>query len=199
MDITVDNYESFFGFGQPNELERPENPIIFDSDGEITDDLLGEGSNNFILGFAGIRSIEFDATEDQAWARSAWAVLNGELATANASFRHVFVHELGHLLGLDHSQGLPENFRENLNVCPGGAPCGFAVPLMHPIRPTRAPEGPIEDDIAWVSWMYPESDFGIDDVSLMAVWLSVRLPVTKVSKADIENLPFAGNSSSEED
>jgi hypothetical protein len=66
MDITVDNYESFFGFGQPNELERPENPIIFDNDGQITDDLLGQGSSNFVLGFAGIRSIEFDEAEEQA-------------------------------------------------------------------------------------------------------------------------------------
>ena len=50
MDITAENYRSFFGIGQQNELQRPENPIIFDSDGGITDDLLGEGSNAFILG-----------------------------------------------------------------------------------------------------------------------------------------------------
>jgi hypothetical protein len=37
---------------------------------------------------------------------------------------------------------------------------------------------------------YPDSNYGIDDVSLMAVWLSVRLPVEKVSKNEIHNLPF---------
>jgi len=35
----------------------------------------------------------------------------------------------------------------------------------------------------------PDCDNGIDDVSLMVVWLSLRLPVEKVSKADIVNLP----------
>ncbi len=36
----------------------------------------------------------------------------------------------------------------------------------------------------------PESEYGIDDVSLMAVWLSLRLPVDKVSKEEIANLPI---------
>jgi len=36
----------------------------------------------------------------------------------------------------------------------------------------------------------PESPYGIDDVSLMAVWLSLRLPVNKVSKDMLNELPF---------
>lgn len=46
---------------------------------------------------------------------------------------------------------------------------------------------------------YPDSQFGIDDVSLMAVWLSLRLPVEKVSKENIVNLPVDNGSSSKED
>jgi hypothetical protein len=45
---------------------------------------------------------------------------------------------------------------------------------------------------------YPDSDYGIDDVSLMAVWLSLRLPVEKISKANIAELPFDFGSPSEE-
>ena len=35
-----------------------------------------------------------------------------------------------------------------------------------------------------------DSDYSIDDVSLMAVWLSVRLPIEKVSMDKIVELPF---------
>ena len=45
----------------------------------------------------------------------------------------------------------------------------------------------IYDDFAKI---YPESDYGIDDVSLMAVWLSLRLPVNKVSKDTLIELPL---------
>ena len=43
-----------------------------------------------------------------------------------------------------------------------------------------------------------ESDYGIDDVSLMAVWLSLRLPIEKVSKENILDLPYKYGSSPEE-
>lgn len=46
---------------------------------------------------------------------------------------------------------------------------------------------------------YPESEYGIDDVSLMAVWLSLRLPVEKVSKDDIINLPLDYGKEQEEE
>ena len=44
-----------------------------------------------------------------------------------------------------------------------------------------------------------ESEYGIDDVSLMAVWISMRLPVEKASKENITNFPIDyGNDSEEE-
>jgi len=45
----------------------------------------------------------------------------------------------------------------------------------------------------------PESPYGIDDVSLMAVWLSLRLPVNKVSKDMLNELPFIPVEDVEED
>jgi hypothetical protein len=44
---------------------------------------------------------------------------------------------------------------------------------------------------------YPDSDYGIDDVSLMAVWLSLRLPVEKVSKDALSELPFTSDNNDE--
>lgn len=46
---------------------------------------------------------------------------------------------------------------------------------------------------------YPESEFGIDDVSLMAIWLSLRLPIEKVSKEEMVELPFDFGSHPEEE
>jgi hypothetical protein len=46
---------------------------------------------------------------------------------------------------------------------------------------------------------YQDSEYGIDDVSLMAVWLALRLPVEKVSKDHIAELPFNLGSQSEEE
>jgi len=45
---------------------------------------------------------------------------------------------------------------------------------------------------------YPDSDYGIDDVSLMAVWLSLRLPVDKVGKDALNELPFISDNNVEE-
>ena len=44
-----------------------------------------------------------------------------------------------------------------------------------------------------------DSEYSIDDVSLMAVWLSVRLPIEKVSLDKIAELPFDLGSPSEEE
>lgn len=76
---------------------------------------------------------------------------------------------------------------------------GFGWKLLPPEADrTRFPgfmtEWPEEDDYEVIyenfTESYPDSDYGIDDVSLMAVWLSLRLPVDKVSKDIIEDLPI---------
>lgn len=46
---------------------------------------------------------------------------------------------------------------------------------------------------------YPEGEYSIDEVSLMAVWLSLRLPVEKVSKEKMADLPFDFEQPSEEE
>ena len=45
---------------------------------------------------------------------------------------------------------------------------------------------------------YPDSNYGIDDVSLMAVWLSLRLPVDKVGKDTLNELPLISDNNVEE-
>ena len=71
---------------------------------------------------------------------------------------------------------------------------------------TRMPgfltQWPEEDDYEKIyddfTKIYPKSDYGIDDVSLMAVWLSLRLPVDKVGKDALNELPLISDEHVEE-
>lgn len=150
-DISAENYRQFFGIAPygPSQV-RTENPIIFDADGGIIDSFFGSGSSSYVLGFAGIRFIS--GTRYQ----SGWAVMNGTRVTGttlNTAFRQTVLHEMGHFLGLDHTQGKIENYNQR-------ASWGRHVPVMFPIGgDTRLPQDPIADDIAWLSWLYPTPDF----------------------------------------
>ncbi len=90
--------------------EDATSPIVFDSDGTITDALFGAGASNSILGFAGPECGTFAPPV----ITEASAVLNGKfldgIATAANpevsldTFAGVLVHEFGHYVNLDHSQ-----------------------------------------------------------------------------------------------
>ncbi|MDA2926236.1 matrixin family metalloprotease [Acidobacteria bacterium AH-259-G07] len=140
MDLTGDSmdagyYKTFFE-GQ----KRTENPVVFDSDGSIIDDVLGDGSKDSVLGFAGIRFIDPDTLEFE----SAWVVLNGLKASQFGDFPKAVAHEIGHFIGLDHTQ-IKTRFE--------------FTPLMYPFVLPGGPDKPLRDDTAWVSWLYPEADF----------------------------------------
>ena len=138
------NYLAFF-----NGQMRPENPIVFDNDGSIIEDVFGVGSNNTVLGFVGVRFVDAETGDFQ----SAWAVLNGVKANTVGSFPQVVTHEIGHLIGLDHTQ-------VNANVAFSGpfTETQF-VPLMFPFLISGSSGEPLRDDVAWVSWLYPEDNF----------------------------------------
>ncbi len=82
--------------------QRNMNPIVFDDDGSIIGALFGKGAENDILGFSGMT--RYSGNEILA----AQAVFNGLAARslelgAEAVYSTV-LHELGHFIGLDHSQ-----------------------------------------------------------------------------------------------
>ena len=138
VDVDVDNFESFF------DVPQTAVSIIFDANGTITDDLLGAGSSNSILGFAA------PLFPVDGFYTSGIAVLNG-LKAERPSLGQTVTHELGHLIGLDHSL-----VNQHIVTVEGGR----FLPLMYPFSLRGQPADPRKDDIAWVSWLYPTPNFG---------------------------------------
>jgi len=142
VDVDVTNYETYI---DSKRLEG--NVIVFDSDGSITDDVFGEGSDD-ILGFASaVRANAFTDRYDFAF-----AVLSGPNSNDTA-FQGTMIHEFGHLIGLDHTQAGHEKAMNGITAD------NTNIPIMYPFRFPFAPNVLRPDDIAWISWLYPTPDF----------------------------------------
>lgn len=153
LDVTAENYTLF-----RNVLADSFHPIIFDTDGSITDTVLGVGASNFTAGFAGpMWAVSPDAIADGR-ILDATAILNGKILDGSQSrldeFKAIMLHEFGHFLGLGHSQlNLGAAFdRESI----------FAnndeVPIMFPISlPRTGPLALTTDDKSQISVQYPNA------------------------------------------
>jgi hypothetical protein len=134
-------------------------PIIFDVDGSITDDVMGVGANNSVLGFAGpecASSSSATITEGSAVLNGRW--LDGVSTSGNremslASFNGVFIHEFGHYLDLDHSQ---VNLLEGFD---GASANDAAIATMFPFLVSAQQSTLHVDDQVAVSMLYPEPSF----------------------------------------
>ena len=138
VDVTTANYLTYIGgstFGDGL------NPVVYDTNGSITDLLLGVGAKNSVLGFAG--SAYFLAPTCQY--AEGRAVINGFISVSDTTMSVVLAHEIGHLIGLDHTQ---------LDSVQGLFPSNY--PLMYPIA-YRATASLHDDDIAAVSALYPDA------------------------------------------
>jgi hypothetical protein len=139
-------------------------PIMFDANGRLFDQLFGTDSG--IIGLAG--PCDWDnfgiLLSALAFLNGAWIdgnVANGELT--DAQFDEAFVHEFGHLLGLDHSQISVEVLTQPPDHCDRDllAPLPIMFPFAHcQARPDAGLPMLSEDDQAWISKLYPES---VDD------------------------------------
>ncbi len=138
-----------------------QSPIVYDADGSIFTALGFDVTS--VIGFAG--PCAANATNIVA-ARAAMNGLfqdgidncpipctNAELT--QAQFDAAFIHEFGHFSVLDHSQ-------INLN-CLNAFPCGAddeaGLPTMFPILIFDSQGTLSDDDIAWISRLYPSGTF----------------------------------------
>ncbi len=100
-DIDDTNYFDLIPDGSQNHPSSSDNlnPMIYDDDGQIVDDIFGIGASNDIAGFAA--SVYF-VGDDKF--QEGYAVLNGKLPLSDSDIISLVTHEIGHFFGLDHSQ-----------------------------------------------------------------------------------------------
>ena len=136
VDVTTANLATY------NSTSDGLNPVIYDTDGSIIDFFFGDGAKNSTVGFAG-SSFFLSPTCRYTEGR---AVVSGFLNNSDTTLSIVIAHEIGHLIGMDHSQ---------LNAIQGIALSGNR-PLMYPIA-SRNTMTLHEDDEAAVSALYPDA------------------------------------------
>jgi hypothetical protein len=160
-DVTAANILTFYNaIVGCSDASQPTLSMLYDVDGSLIT-ALGQDKNS-VLGLSGPLCIDTTTGE---YLRG-WTILNGSFidgkpqsSTHNtvtlAEFKGAFVHEFGHVLGLDHSQ-------INLN-CYTGTSCTTedlaGIPVMFPILLDNATSTLKRDDISAISTIYPNSSF----------------------------------------
>jgi hypothetical protein len=174
-DTNAGNYKQFIGTPISNCYDNDPNtvcytPIIFDEDGKVLDSMFGECSRFSMLGFAGFQD-NTDASGDPARTvlKKGQAIFSGAcIAPAltqdgcspcirvidDTEIRTIMIHEIGHLLGMDHSQINPQVYDDcNTHGCSSGDKEG--LPTMFPVLTKGANMETLhDDDIAYFLRLY---------------------------------------------
>jgi hypothetical protein len=134
-----------------------QSPIVYDANGSMFEEL---GLDPGVIGFAGPC-----AANGAGNIVSGRAAMNGTFQDGvdNATnfeldedeFDAAFIHEFGHFSGLDHSQ---INLNCLLQGCVGANLEG--LPTMFPFLMSDEQRTLSTDDVAWISWLYPQSGAG---------------------------------------
>ncbi|PCJ89236.1 MAG: hypothetical protein COA54_00425 [Thiotrichaceae bacterium] len=157
VDIDIDNFLFFLPDpnGSESKADDGRNPTVYDDDGKIIDAFFGDLASDSTIGFA---ASFFSANGD--FFIEGYAVINGkDLGLTSTEFKLLVAHEIGHLIGMDHSQANIDN-----NETDFGSPfiCSTdsldSYPVMYPFV-CRDEETLHADDISAISALYPAANF----------------------------------------
>lgn len=140
-------------------------PILFDHDGSMTDAIQGSGASESILGFAGPRVVE--EKDGILYITEGQAILNGLFVNGVETvsdpevtldqFKGVVVHELGHFMGIDHTQ---VNLSSAVKYLNGDESEKDSLPTMFPLFIDGEAQLSLHfDDKVAVSSLYPSADY----------------------------------------
>ncbi|MFN7927801.1 MAG: hypothetical protein U0Y68_07620 [Blastocatellia bacterium] len=154
VDVTAANYTSY----RTNNNSDAYHPIIFDTDGTITDAVFGAGASDFTAGFSGPGWLVGGFNDGEIVDAS--AVLNAKFLLSGygslTEFKAIMLHEFGHFLGVGHSQvnigtAFDREVLFNNN---------HTLPIMFPISLGDRPVELTWDDKAQITRLYPGASAG---------------------------------------
>jgi hypothetical protein len=153
VDVTAANFASY-----RNNSADAYHPIIFDTDGSITDSVFGAGASDFTAGFSGPSWVVGGFSDGEI--RDASAILNAKFLSSGygtaIEFKSIMLHEFGHFLGIGHSQvNLGTAFDREVLFNNN-----HTLPIMFPISLGDRPVELSWDDKAQATRLYPSASAG---------------------------------------
>jgi len=161
-DINTSNFLTYLPDpnGSETNTDDNKNPIVYDNDGTIIDAFLYDGASDDTIGFAAsFYSIEGD------YFIEGYAVISGKepppprIPLTSTELKLLVTHEIGHFMGLDHSQVDIDNRETNF-----GFPlvCTTAIQDKYPVMYPYVCRDEVTlhaDDINAISALYPAANF----------------------------------------